>query len=322
MPSADLVRAAEVVRSARRVWVATHRDPDGDAIGSLLGLGHVLGARGIAARLACADPVPEDFRFLPGSEAVAPTGPDPLDDVLIAADAGDLDRLGGLIDGATWSRHLSVVLDHHRSNPGFGTVNVVAPEAASTAQLVRELADELGVALTPEAATCLLAGLVTDTLGFRTSSTDERALRDAADLVRLGAPLPEIAERVFGSRPLSALRLWARAVERFEVRGRAGIASLTADDLAEVAAGPGDTKGLSSYLLTAREVDVVALVREREPGVADVSMRSRPGLDLVPLATQMGGGGHPQAAGATIAGSLEDARATLWPALATLTDGA
>jgi phosphoesterase RecJ-like protein len=319
--SAALTAAAEILTAGRNIWICTHTDPDGDAIGSLLGLADLLEAFGARVTRACRDPVPEDFAYLTGAGKV---GAHPLRDadVAVAVDCGDFDRLGDLAAAGVWETRPTVVLDHHRSNPGFGSVNVVAPEVSSTAEIVLELASHLGVPTSTAAAEALLVGVVTDTLGFRTSSTTIDTLANCAHLMALEADLPATLTRIYGSRPLSSLRLSARAVESLEVRGRIGLAVLTATDLATLQERPEDARGISSYLLQARELEAVAVVRERAPGVCDVSMRSRQPVDLVPVALALGGGGHPQAAGATIEGDLETATRTVWEALAGLRDQA
>ncbi len=294
--------------------MGTHREPDGDAIGSLLGLGHILKTAGIRSTLACADPVPADLRFLPGASGVVSRGPEG-EDLIVALDAGDLGRLGDLIAPEDWARRRTVVLDHHASNSGYGSVDVVVPDVASTSELVLDLARLLGVKPTPEAATCLLTGILTDTLGFRTSNTTSGTLRRAADLVDSGGPLSDIVEKVFASRPLHTMLLLGRALESLKVIDGLGVAILSVADLDELGAGAADTRGISSFLATTRELAAVALLKERPDGKTDVSMRSKPGIDLVPVARRLGGGGHPQAAGATLGTAGPEATAQVWRAL-------
>jgi bifunctional oligoribonuclease and PAP phosphatase NrnA len=314
---AELAGAVRQLANARRLWLATHREPDGDAIGSLLGLGWLLRAQGKHVTLACQDPAPADVTFLPGVEDITTHGPDPADDLLVALDAGDLGRLGDLVTPAAWAAVPSLVVDHHASNTGFGTVNVIDASAASTAELVVRLADALGAPLDDRVATCLLAGIVTDTIGFRTPNTTGATLAVAQRLMAAGAPLAEITQQVFYRRPLPALRLAGRAVEHLELRGRCGVTGLSQGDLAELHAPVAEARGIASFLAGARELDVVAVLTERDDGTVDVSLRSRPGVNLVPVAMALGGGGHPQAAGARLALSLADAQRATWLALTT-----
>lgn len=296
------------------MWIGTHRDPDGDAIGSLLGLGHILRQRSIDVTLACMDAVPEELRFLPGSGDVVAMGPSGHD-LAIAVDAGDLDRLGDLIDNRSWEMQPTLVLDHHRSNPGFGDVNVVLPDVSSTSEIVLEAALRMPTTVSSHAAEALMVGLLSDTLAFRTTNTTADTLRRAAALVELGARQAELSDRLFASRKLPAIRLLGRAVDRLEVRGAVGVAALDNGDLAAAGAAHEDTRGISSFLITARELRAVAVVRERSTAMCDVSMRSKQGTDLLPVVARLGGGGHPQAAGAKLPGPLAGAVDLVWDAL-------
>jgi phosphoesterase RecJ-like protein len=312
--AAALALAADRLHAAGRIWLGTHREPDGDAIGSLLGLGWLLEGAGKAVTLACQDPAPAELRDLPGADRIRARGP-AGHDLAVALDAGDLGRLGRLTDPAGWAALPSVVLDHHASNTGFGTVNVIDPAAASTAELVLALADALGLAPDATAATCLLSGVVSDTIGFRTPNTGAATLEAASRLVASGADLAAINQALFFRRPLAALRLAARALERLEVRGRIGLAALAQADYLALGATPGDGRGISSYLATAAELDAVAVLAEQPDGAVDVSLRSRPGVDVGRVAAALGGGGHAAAAGARLAPGLEGAVAAAWAAL-------
>lgn len=310
-PAASGAGAAVALRAlprAGRVWIGCHVDPDGDAIGSLLGLGRLLETRGLQVDLACQDAAPEELGFLPGLERIGEEGPDPARHALaIAVDAGDAGRLGSLYDPARWRAMDTLVIDHHVSNPGFGRHDWIEPTASSTAEMVAELAALSGTALDVDAATCLLTGIVTDTLGFRTSSTTPRTMDAARDLMEAGADLAEISLAVFGSRPLGALRLIGRALERLTRDGPFALSTLRLTDFRELGVDAAQARGISSFLATAAEPAAVALLREREDGDVDVSMRARPGVDLVPAARALGGGGHAPAAGARLDGPLDAA---------------
>lgn len=314
----DLAGAAQLLSGARRVWLGTHRDPDGDAIGSLLGLGWLLREQGQSVTLACQDPVPADLAFLPGVDQVGAVGP-AGHDLAVALDAGDLGRLGSLADAANWRAQPTLVLDHHASNPGFGDVNVVDAGLASTSELVVALAATLGWPLSLPAAECLLTGIVTDTIGFRTTNTTADTLATAQRLMAAGADLAHITAQVFGHRPLAALRLTGRAMERLERRGSIGLVALTAEDFAAVGADRSEARGLSSFLVTAHELAAVAVLHEVTGAEAavDLSMRAKPGVSLVPVALALGGGGHPQAAGARLGPGLSAGVAQVWSAFET-----
>jgi phosphoesterase RecJ-like protein len=307
------------LRDAQRIWIGTHVDPDGDAIGSVLGLGALLRGIGKSVDMACADPPPAEVAFLPGIGQLVDKAPSDQD-VWVALDAADETRLGSHFDARNWAAAQTVVIDHHVSNPGFGRVNLIDPAAASTAEIVVALADELGTTPSRDAATCLLTGIVTDTLGFRTSNTTPRTLDCAQRLMRWGAPLGDITQQVFFRKPLATLRLIGRAIERLEIHGPFAVSTIRREDLRELDAAPFAMRGVTALLSTAAEPVAIALLRERRDGDIDVSLRSKPGVDIVPAATALGGGGHPQAAGARLGGPLEAAIEQVLTALRSCTD--
>ncbi|MFN2250343.1 MAG: DHH family phosphoesterase [Anaerolineae bacterium] len=312
--SAAIAGAAAELLEARRVWIGTHVDPDGDAIGSALGLGTILRDMGKRVVTACDDPPPPETAFLPGVKRMVRTAPT-NEDIWSALDAADESRLGTLYDPERWAAARTHVVDHHASNAGFGDVNVIDPSAASTAEIVVALADAMGVTPSSDAATCLLTGVVTDTLGFRTSNTTPRTLECARRLMSWGADLGAINQHVFYRRPMSALRLIGRAIERTETHGPFAISTISRADLRELGAAPGAMRGVTAILATAAEPDAFALLRERADGSVDISLRSKPGVDLIPAAVALGGGGHPQASGAKIDGPLDAARERVLAAL-------
>jgi bifunctional oligoribonuclease and PAP phosphatase NrnA len=297
-----LSRAAAELRAADRVWIGTHVDPDGDAIGSLLGLGCLLRDIAKSVTLACQDPAPPEVAFLPGIDRIG-NQPPAANQMVVALDVADRGRLGTLLPP---DARPDLVLDHHVSNLGFGRTNVVAPEAASTAEVVLALADAMGLAPGAEAATCLLTGVVSDSLGFRTSNTTTATLVAAQRLMAHGADLAAITAQVF-ARPLGTLRLAARAIERLELHGPFALTSLRLSDLDDLGVPISAVRGITMLLSGAAEPAVLAVLRERPDGTIDVSLRSKRGVNVVPVAMALGGGGHPQAAGAQIAGPLDAA---------------
>ncbi len=299
--------ALTLIHEARRIFVVTHADPDGDAIGSLLGLGWALISLGKEVTLACADGVPSPFRFLPGSENVVTTGPQDHD-LIIGLDASDPSRYGDAYHPGEHPGVPLLVIDHHITNDAFGTVNLIDPEAAATAEMLVELIQELGVGLDTRMATCLLAGLLMDTQGFRTSNTTPRTLGVAMRLMEAGANLTELTHRLFERRSLASLRLLGRALTDMHLEGRILWSEITQATLQECAATSGDASGIVNILSSTRDADVAVLFRERPDGSVDVGMRSVPGVNLAPVALRLGGGGHPQAAGCILPGPLPEAR--------------
>jgi phosphoesterase RecJ-like protein len=321
-PSASrrgLAAIAGTLARARRVLAICHIAPDGDAIGSLLGLGWVLralpgdGERMIT--LACSDEVPAQLRFLPGSEEITGDPPSEAWDAIVAVDSSDEHRLGRCYRPGEYGGSPVLVLDHHVTNLDFGTLNYVDPMAVATAQVIVDLADALRAPIGAEAAACLLTGLVTDTLSFRTANVTPKVLCCAARLMEAGANLSEITERALSQKPLNVMRLWGLALAGLR-QDRNVVWTLITRDMRALASAPetGDA-GLASFLINAPEAKIAAVLSEKQDGQVEVGLRARNGLDISGLALALGGGGHPQAAGCTLPGPLTDAEARLLPLL-------
>jgi bifunctional oligoribonuclease and PAP phosphatase NrnA len=293
--------AAAALVAAPRVVVASHTDPDGDALGSLVGAVRGLAAAGIdTVGVRAPGELVRELRWL-DQGVLATTAPAGADWLLLAVDCGSEARLAVPADVRERAA-LVVSIDHHHDNTRFAAVNVVDPAAACTAMMVRELLARLGVALIPEIATPLYVGLVTDTGRFQYSNTDERAFAAAAEFVAAGARPQEIFQRLYESVPAAKLVLLGRALERIELRlgGRLAVTWLTLDDVAASGADASATDGVIEQLRAIEGVEVAAFVRETANGAGrhKVSLRSAGGLvDVSAIARAGGGGGHARAAG-------------------------
>jgi phosphoesterase RecJ-like protein len=326
-----LAAIAGTLSRARRVLAICHIAPDGDAIGSLLGLGWLLralppeGEREIT--LACADGVPPQYRFLPGAGDIVtdpPRSPAPSQgqswDAIVAVDSSDEQRLGPCYRPDEYGSAPVLVLDHHVTNLHFGTRNYVDVAAVATAQVIVDLADALRVPIGPEAAACLLTGLVTDTLSFRTSNVTPEVLYVAARLMEAGGNLYEITERALNQKPLNVMRLWGLALAGLRQDRNVVWTLITQEMRAQASAPDTGDGGLASFLISAPEAKVAAVLSEKPDGQVEIGLRARNGLDISRLALALGGGGHPQAAGCTIPGPLTDAEARLLPLLVACTE--
>jgi len=305
-PAEMLAAARRRIERANRVLLLTHVAPDGDAVGSLLGLGLALRAAGKEVSFACADPIPDTFRFLPACGEIT-DNPRGQFDLTIALDAADLGRLGKL--GENLPRPIDLAFDHHATNPGYADLNLIDVAAASTAELVTELLEPLGLPLTRPVAECLLAGIITDTLGFRTSNSTAKTLALAQQLVTAGASLPEVYDLSLYKRSFAALRLWGYGLSRARLENRIVWTTLTLSDKEQARYhGQGDAD-LVNTLTSVREADIAVILTEREDGRVKVSWRAVPGLNVATVAAAFGGGGHVAAAGAEIPGPLDEAEA-------------
>jgi len=302
-----------LLEQVQRVLIISHIMPDGDTLGSALGLAWALRARGIEARLSCADEVPPDFWFLPGvTDYAARTLTD--EQAVLIVDSSDLERIGSIYGEAAFARVPVVNIDHHVTNLLYANINLVLPKA-STAELILDLVTFLQVPLDLRIATCLLTGVVTDTRGFRTSNVTADTLRAAVRLVEAGASLSEISDAVFNHRSLDTLRLWGPALTNVQRRGGIVWSEISQDMLREAGVDISAAGGLVNFLSSFHEAQVAIVFRELEDGRVDVSMRAVPTLDVSQVALAFGGGGHPQAAGCTVVGALSDVRERIITAL-------
>lgn len=300
-----LVALCPILRQAQTVYIATHISPDGDAIGSSLGLALGLGAMGKRCTVACADPAPPSLRFLPGATMIVAESPT-TQDVVMALDTGDVSRLGAIYTASSFSGRPVINIDHHVTNTRFGTINVVDAQAAAVGEMVYLLLQALGAPLNKMIATCLLTAIVTDTLGFRTSSTSPRVLHAAASLMEAGASLTDIVQQSFDSRSLPVLRIWGEVLSQFQVRDGVAWASIPLPMLQQHGVKEDEIKGLVNILRGTQGVLVSALLMEGAQGTVKVEFRSNGRVNVAEIAIALGGGGHRAASGCTLSGSLQE----------------
>ena len=312
--TAQHVTIAEAARlfadHAHRIAVIAHVNPDADAIGSGLAVVHIAHLMGKEAWLSFARPnrTPETLQLLPGAESIVRPNqlPDALDFVVVV-DCGSADRMGELHHLAEKVPY-TLILDHHRSNDGFGTHSVIIPRADATAQLVLDVLDELGVELTTDVAQCLFAGLLTDTGGFHWGSP--RAHSDAARLVQIGIDSDTLTRQLLDTRPFSYLELLATVLQTatlIEAAGRErGLVYATGPYDVYRHARPEDVQALSDVVRTTAEAEVALVVREMTPGTWTGSLRSRSLINVAEIARRLGGGGHRRAAGFTVQSTLAE----------------
>jgi len=307
-------QAVEALCAAQRIVVASHVNPDGDALGCILALAHVLRGIGKDVVALSADGVPDIYDWLPGVEWVQ-TGTDRRDfEIAIICDAGAFSRTGSSISEALRSAPIVINIDHHLADVPFGDILIVEERAAATAELIYGLIRALSVAngrdlMTKEIAECLMTGLITDTGSFRFMNVTPNTFRLAARLQQLGA-LPEpIAELVFENRSFSSLKLLGRALASLQVSedGRVAWAMVSADDFEDLTAEDAETEGIVNLVRSVRGADIGVLFREIPGKKVRISLRARAGGDVNRIAAVFGGGGHRLAAGCSVDPPLADA---------------
>lgn len=309
-------RLAARVRQGHRYLLSSHANPDGDAIGSELGLARLLRALGKSAAVWNLHPSPTLYLGLPGAASIhvgaePPRGfPDDFD-AAIVLECPTLDRTG-LEDRLAALPLLNI--DHHLGNAHYGELNWVDPEAPAVGVMVADLARALGLSLDTETANCLLLALVTDTGGFRFANATPQAFEAAAKLVAAGAQVEAVSHWLYESQPEGAVRLLGEllaTLERHGTAGRIATVHLAAAMFERAGAGPGDSEGLIDVPRSIAGVEAVALLREIGPERWKVSLRSRGLVDVERVARAREGGGHRNAAGCRFDGPLAAARAAL-----------
>lgn len=326
LPPPQWAQATQAVQEANTILIVTHVGPDGDAIGSAMGLAHVLTALGKQVTVADDDGVPDYLAFIPGSEHVVQWLDDPDSDttdtdndikwdVMISTDASDEERTGQCgIYGRAHSQTV-INLDHHITNTLFGDIHLVNADAVSATEIVFDWWQHAGFDINHDAAYALLTGLITDTLGFRVSSVTPRTLQIAQQLMQLGASLTAITAKALDTRKYQAVQLWKRALPSVQLDGDVIHATIRIAD-AEYA-GLDDTSdaGIVGYLIGVEEAMIAAVFKEKPQNKVELSFRCKRGYDVGTLARTLGGGGHTQASGATIDGTVEDVKGRVLPML-------
>ncbi|GAA0261784.1 bifunctional oligoribonuclease/PAP phosphatase NrnA [Cryptosporangium japonicum] len=317
-------QALTLLRGAdRSIVLACHLNPDGDALGSMLATALGLRQLGIRVQASFSNPfrLPQALAQLAGLELlVRPEEVVTSPDVLVTFDTGSVDRLGDLAPLVAAAAQV-IVVDHHVTNSGFGTFNLIDPQAAATAVVVEELLTRLGVRLDAAIAECLYVGLSTDTASFRGAATSPSTHELAARLLATGIRPDEISRRLYDARPMRSLHLLAdvlgRVVLEPDVADGAGLSwsYVTQDDLERYGLGMEWVEGVVDMIRGAEESTLAMVAKQTVPGEWSVSLRSRGSVDVGALSVRLGGGGHRFAAGFTGRGPLEDVVASVRAAL-------
>jgi len=301
LDQALLQAASRELLASSSVMLLTHVRPDGDAIGSMMGLGLALREASKEVQMVLPDGMPSSYRFLPGSDLVI-RRPQAAVDFICVVDCSDLGRPGDVLEEG---RIPDLNIDHHITNLNFARLNLVDTAAVSTTQIIQEILRFLEWPLSPFVAAALLTGLITDTIGFRTPNVTSHALRQAADLMDAGGDLADLYQRSLISKSYEAARLWGAGLSRLERDGRLVWTTLTLEDRRSANYPGRDDADLINLLSSIDSADVVIIFTELTNGQVKVSWRSQPGFDVSQVALAFGGGGHAAASGAEITGSLQ-----------------
>jgi phosphoesterase RecJ-like protein len=296
-----LQQAGQQLKAARSILVVSHIRPDGDAIGSLLGLGLTLQENGKKVQMVLEDGVPSSFKHLDGSNLVQHKVKDEFDLVCVV-DCSDLLRTGKVIPEG---RQPDINLDHHATNLNFALLNIVVPEAVATTELICDLLESMEWDFSLPVSSALLTGLITDTIGFRTTNITPKSMRLVADLMDHGADLSSLYYKALVSRSYEASQLWGMGLTKLKRDGQIVWTSLTQNDRLQVKYPGRDDADLINMISSIDGFDVALIFVEQPNGNVKVSWRSKPSCDVSGIALKFGGGGHPRASGAEISGGLQ-----------------
>lgn len=300
----NLVQQARTrIEAAERIMVCAHIRPDGDAVGSVAGLGLALIEAGKAVQVVLADGVPSALRFIPGSDQIV-NQPEGEFDLVIAVDCGSRDRIGRALAEDT---PVHINLDHHPDNTQFGEINLVDPAAVSATEILTGLFPEWGLELNQEIASALLAGLITDTIGFKTGNMRPGALRMAADLFEAGANLPELYHKGVAEKTFPAARYMGAGLAKLSRENGLVWTSLSLADRKSAKYPGRDDADLVNILSAIDCAEVAMIFVEQHNQEVKISWRTRDReIDVSEVAHLFGGGGHRAAAGATVSGELNE----------------
>lgn len=301
------------IRANNSFLLTSHESPDGDAVGATLALASFLRKTGKDVCVHFCDPVPELYAFLPGAETVLSRIPDRDFDIAFVLDIGELRRAGEEFCRFTRSKKL-INLDHHLGCEHFGALNLIDPVAAATGVLVYRIASASGYDFDMETALCLYVSIITDTGSFRYSNSNREAFCIAGEMIEVGVNAWDVAEQIYENQPLKRLQLLALAISTLEVinNGQAASLTVTLDMYAKTGADAELTDGFVNYPRSIKGVEVAIFFRQIDDGRYKVGFRSKGKVNVAEFAASLGGGGHHNAAGCTIDGTLAEVKSRVY----------
>jgi phosphoesterase RecJ-like protein len=316
-----LSQVVELIETKQKFGITTHIKPDGDGVGSSLGLCWLLRSLGKDAEVIVRGDVPVAYRSLPGADEIRDVAKlDTHYDAVFIIECSDLDRPG--IDGL--EKEFTVNIDHHATSEHFGTVNWIDSTASAVGEMIYNLCKAIGGRITKDIAECVYMALVTDTGSFHFSNTSDRTLKVASELVKAGARPAKIGEAVYNNYPWSRIDLMRQVLEtvKRDATGRVAMLRQTMDMELSSGAVDGDNNGFVNIPLAASEVVAAVYMREVSPGKFRASLRSKGDINVAKVAESFGGGGHRNAAGLSVEGNWDEKEAEIVAALNAAIDAA
>jgi phosphoesterase RecJ-like protein len=305
----DLDAICRLFREKERFLIACHENPEGDAIGSELALALALRKIGKTATVLNSDPVPGNLLFLPGADTVVFDADGSSHEVAVVVDCGSTERTGR-VQAELRKCPIMVDIDHHPTNHAQGDYCLIDPGIAATGILVHRILAAMGVPIDRDIAVNIYVAVLTDTGSFHYSNSSPEAFSVAGDMVRIGVDPWEVAERVYETQSAERLRLLGRVLGSLELAAGGRVAAITTrkKDLRDFLATKDHLEGFINYPRSIFGVEVAAAFREEDAGEYRVSLRSKGKVDVSAIASALGGGGHRNAAGCTVRGSLDEVK--------------
>ncbi len=292
-----------LIKNNKKFLIVSHKNPDGDSIGSEIAL--ALGLRKLGKKVYIYNQDPPSNRYSRFDKAglIHTDKKEFNEDIIFIVDCAEIDRIGNIKDEINFKKTI-INIDHHISNEKFGDINIVKGDYSSTAEIIYELLDKL-IDLDKDIATYLYIGILTDTGSFRYPNTTSHSLKVAAELVDYGVITSQVSEFVWFSDPPARIKLLGDVLQRITLHKNFSIMIVTKDMLKKWGAKEEDTEEFVNYGLSIKGIKATAIIKEKDDGMLKVSLRSKNGVSIQELAAEYGGGGHKTAAGFTIRGDLE-----------------
>lgn len=299
-----LSQVVELIENKQFFGITTHVRPDGDGIGSSLGLCWLLKSLGKSAEVIVRDTIPVAYQQLPGADEIRRVAEiDKNYDAVFVIECSDVARPGII----NLDKQFNVNIDHHTTSAHFGSVNWIDATASAVGEMIYNLCKAIGGRITKEIAECIYLALVTDTGSFHFPNTTERTLKVASELVKVGVKPAQVSEAVYNSYPWSRVELMGQvlATVKRDATGRVAWMRQTLDMVEETDAVEGDNSGFVNIPLMAKDVEAVVYMRETKPGAYRVSLRSKGDINVARIAEKFGGGGHKNASGCRVEGDWD-----------------
>lgn len=299
----------KLIQESNNIYIASHVQPDGDNIGSILALGMAIKKLKGKVNILKVDDIPSDYYFLPNLELIKEHDADQPIDLFIALDSSDIDRLGLGKQFALRANKI-INIDHHVTNDNFGHINIVSTSSGATGEIIYKIIKKMGVEIDKDIATCLYTAISTDTGSFMYSSTSHITHLIVADLLKVGIDNNYINVNLYQSRSIERTRLFINSLNKLEcfLDGKIGIIAVTQEMLRDNNTKLEDTEGIVSFIRDIDSIEVACLLKEIDNNEIKISLRSKKEIDVSKVCNKFNGGGHVRAAGCTIYGKIDDAK--------------